>query len=438
MATEQLYKATDVRITQLTLIAPSGATVFVRELMTELNIFEDLFSSTMTGNIILTDTQNLINSLPITGHEYLEVKFEKPGDQLQFSKIFRVYKLTDRIRVNEQTETYVLHFASEELLLSESQLISKSYSGLTISSMVLDIAQKYLKISRSKLPVQAVQTTLGLHQVIIPSWKPFYTINWLARMALSTDKSASYVWYEDRNGYHFSSIATLATKGPVQQLIMSPKQTGTERDPTFTDLQLSQEGMETYTFPDSFDTLRNLFSGMYSSELITVDPFRHAIQTVVYNGTKEFDRHTHLNTYPIIPNTMDRLGVPISEHYSAHRTVHPVYTKTEFPLKYDQWAHPRAMYLAGLHSTRLQAVAAGSLRMKVGTVITVKLPSANEQTRGAKQLDAFYSGRYLVTALRHKINRTSHACIVELCKDSYSQVLKSSSESPFIQQIKAS
>ena len=43
--------------------------VSVRSLVLEINIYEDIFSKGLSGNIVLLDGQNLTNHLPLRGFE---------------------------------------------------------------------------------------------------------------------------------------------------------------------------------------------------------------------------------------------------------------------------------------------------------------------------------------------------------------------------------
>ncbi len=440
-------KASAVQLSQCTLVAPTGVSVELLELITELNIFEDLFSNTMTGNVVLNDSNNLINTLPIMGYEFLMVVFEKPNSSLQFKKTFRVYKMTDRQRTTEQNETYILHFASEELLLSEQLLISKTYTDMTISLMINDIARNYLKISPTKFPQSQLRSTLGLHTITISGWKPLYAINFLSRYALSQYKSASFMFYEDRDGYHFISLEELSQQTPLQPLLVSPKNFGFERNPNIPDLKQQSEGAEAIAFPESFDTLRNIYAGMYAGLLIGVDPLRRRITSTLYNGYNQFLDTKHLNPYPFISLSQDRMGRTVSTHpESVKKTV--ISTIGHDQLSYAQgkqilrsnriteWMIPRMMYLTGMHATRMSVALPGSVVLKVGGVLDVKLPASQEQTPQGKKLDALYSGKYMITALRHKINRRSYACIAEVCKDSVSTILPDLGDRDIISTLK--
>ena len=74
---ESLISAGDYSLETLTITSPStGETADITDFMLELNLYEDLFSFCMTGNVILADAANLISNLPILGNEYITKKLE--------------------------------------------------------------------------------------------------------------------------------------------------------------------------------------------------------------------------------------------------------------------------------------------------------------------------------------------------------------------------
>jgi len=90
-------------------------------LLLSLNIYEDMFSPVMTGNITITDTINLFTDAPIVGNEKLTVKFYsygyEPADEVDvIHKTFRITKVTDVQQSNDYTKVYTLHFTSDYLI----------------------------------------------------------------------------------------------------------------------------------------------------------------------------------------------------------------------------------------------------------------------------------------------------------------------------------
>lgn len=425
--------ATDVNINEITLLSPTGSSVSLMHLYSEINVFEDLFSQTMSGNIVVHDSLDLINKIPILGYEYLIIVFGKPGQSTLLKKIFRVYKITDRTKINQQHESYILHFISEEMLLSEKILVSKSYKEKQISDIIQDIAKNYLGINSEKLSTSRIETTYGLNNIIIPSWHPFYAINWLAKRAIGIDKTSSFVWFENINGFNFTSIETLFKKAPIDKIHVSPKTAGINRDDQ-TNIEISQKGVESYLFRDVFDTLKNINYGMYGGELITFDPIRRRIATNILKHSSFFKSTKHAEKYPILIGEKDRFKKEIDEYTTANRKVYPAISNID-DIKYgkgkisqrannvEKWMLQRDMYLSSIHSMRMTLIIPGSLNYSVGNTIDLKLPVLEEQEKPEKKLDQLFSGKYLITAVRHKIDRKNYACIMEISKDSINHTL---------------
>ena len=45
----------------------------------EINMFEDMFKSSITGNVIVIDTRNIIETIPLVGQERLALKIATPS-----------------------------------------------------------------------------------------------------------------------------------------------------------------------------------------------------------------------------------------------------------------------------------------------------------------------------------------------------------------------
>ena len=88
MAIGAMY-AGDFIIREALLISPTGsiADLLKDVAIVEINIFEDIMKSSLTGSIIIGDTNNVVSLLPIVGQEYLTLKLETPT----FLEIFFIF-----------------------------------------------------------------------------------------------------------------------------------------------------------------------------------------------------------------------------------------------------------------------------------------------------------------------------------------------------------
>lgn len=414
-AIDGLQTATAFQIDNLTIISASGGKIDLREVMRELNIFEDIFSNTMTGNLFINDTQDLINLLPIIGGEYLNVTFVKPSTPWKLTKTFRVYSITDRRKQNTASEDYILHFCSEELILSQSIKISKSYKGLPISSIVKDNAMNHLKIDAAKFPSDAIDPTFGNFDIVVPTWHPLYTINWLSRMARTNRSSGcTFMFFEDNLGYHFTSIETLSQQEPLQIINFMPMNLAgeTSEESEKTDTQMRLESAEEYELTKMPDLIRQITTGMYAGRLTTINPLSQKIATKNLDASALFGSTRHLNPNSIMKLGQDRTKKTQTQHYDSFQRT------ASDSLKVDTWLLERNAYLSSLHSFQIKVSLPGSSQLRIGQVVQLNLPAATIGLKEEKPIDKLFSGRYLITAIRHKIDRAKYVCILELSKDS--------------------
>ena len=96
--------------------------VSVRSQIIELNIYEDIFTKGLSGNVVIVDNQNVPNHLPLTGFERIEFKLNTPGISkgFDFTSVtghpMYIYKISGRQEISPRTQVYVLHFSSKEIL----------------------------------------------------------------------------------------------------------------------------------------------------------------------------------------------------------------------------------------------------------------------------------------------------------------------------------
>lgn len=407
-----IAKATDFELDALILMGASGRSVDLRLVMQELNLFEDLFANVMSGTVVINDTQDIINKLGVVGDTHLIVAFSKPSIPLKLSKVFRVYKFTDRKRSGSFSEHYILHFCSEELLLDQSVRISKAYKGRSISQMVTDIARTHLGITTVKLPPKRISDTTENFDVVVPLWTPFYTINWLSRIATTgKDKGCSFLFFEHSQGFQFQSIEALSQQKPVQELNYMPANFRGEENPQKSDLQQRFESIESFEILDGPDILRSIPAGMYAGNLTRVNTMDQKITTLSVGGDVMFNTTRHLEPYSIFSRAKDRSATRQTEHYgSSARVRHD-------SMSVDKWLLQRNAYLTGIHAFRIRVVVPGHLGLQVGQVLKVNLPAAIKNDKKGVLPDALYAGNYLITTVMHKLDREKYVCILELSKD---------------------
>jgi hypothetical protein len=111
----------------------------------ELNLYEDIYSPIISGDITLTDTIGMIESFPIIGEEILEISFSTAGAVLpptvgppnitptpadapkQIINRFRVYRVDPPVQVTDNSRTIKLYFVTDSQFTNLLSKVRKIY-----------------------------------------------------------------------------------------------------------------------------------------------------------------------------------------------------------------------------------------------------------------------------------------------------------------------
>ena len=191
-----------VNVTKAHIVTSTGKRLDILGLISDLTFYEDIFSNTMSGYILIQDALDLIEELPLIGQENFELVMQTPTLSEKIEKTFYIYKMKNRI-IDKRSTTYMLHFCSLELISSSNSKVSKAFSG-DISDTVVSIYSdnRYLA-SKSLL---YVDKTKNSYSFIAPFWTPLETINWLAGKSLNNKGVPNYLFFESNKSFEFVSI----------------------------------------------------------------------------------------------------------------------------------------------------------------------------------------------------------------------------------------
>lgn len=427
--TEKSYSLSELSIT-----SSNGKKFDVFSQLVELSIFEDIYSPTMSGTLTISDSIDLFSEIPLSGFEFLTISLEKPDGWFDviLSKTFRIYKM-DVQGVNLATssnQVYTLFFCSEENLISESRKISKSYKGKKISEIVKDIVENHLETSENKFFEENIDQTFGVFDIVIPYMTPLNAITWLSNRAVSSGSqitSANYLFYENNFGYNFKSIEKLFQARTKAKYTYRPKNIDTATEP----LETLIFNAIRYDFIKVFDILSNVNSGMFSSKLLSFDILRQKVteQNFNYNTLFTNARHVEPRGAPFHSQYKDRTGKIITENHSSVVKLYPTtkdhntdssitrYQPGIRPNLVENWLLSRISQLSQLNYFKLKLVVPGNMYVTVGDIIEFDVPLTTIRVSGEETYNPYHSGRYLITAVRHKIDIRSYEMIIEATRD---------------------
>lgn len=422
------------------LVTPA-ATISLKAMMIEISYFEDIFNPVTSGQILLNDSISLIERSGLCGNEYIKLTFErseKASKDSEFSRYFRIYRVGERILENHSTETYTLHFCSEELFLSEQIKVSKSYKNKKISEIIEDVLKNYLKIPQNRLNIDESD---GLYDFVIPFKKPFETVNWLANIAQPLGyEGADYLFFENQEGFNFLSLQKLFKKQVYTSYIYNPNNAGnyTIGGITTTELGRSLVGIKSYKFLDTFDSLYGTVTGSFANRTLVVNPFTRTFKDVKYDYKDYFAKGQKLNKEPVIGDVKNRLGKYATENYdSVYKVVYSnmgdkkaLWQKnnpSEFgnDIMAEIFVPYRTAQKSLLTYSRVKLSLSGDPQLSVGKIVQVYLPSnvsrKGEMGYNEGMPNPYNTGKYIVIGVRHIIDvNMRYEMLVEVAKDSYS------------------
>ena len=316
----------DFYLLECSIHSPSGGSSAVQlnvpGVLIQLNVYEDLFSNILKGQLTFVDTQGLAEAIPLIGDETLILSFLTPGGQgtqttVESSDVdsrtvaeeavkqrFKIYDCKET-QIQNRVRSYQLFFVSEEYVTSSKIKVSKGYSGRKYSSIVKDVMNKINKNIKSDYQKNIyIEETSTPQNVIVPNWSPFQAINFCASRSLSDDATPQdqttaaanpspralgslFVFYEKLGtGFFYESIETMIGKQKSQDNIplyqYTPKIAGNREE----SLGISYFGVDQFEVESSFKTLENLQQGLFGSTLIAYDPLRMKYNKIKYDYHK--------------------------------------------------------------------------------------------------------------------------------------------------------
>lgn len=416
-----------VSVDRLVLKTNYGESIGLIGKFDEIIIYENMFSSSISGYITIKDTYGLLEKYLLIGGEQLEVRLTKPqtSDIIMWRDdliIHRISKSTVDENLNSQ---YALHFTTQSFIKSFKKKVFKSYKNTSLLEIVESL---FGEMSINDLLKEDPGMTFNKKPYICHGLNPHSAIDYLAKLA--STKGKFFLFYETaipiigsytkRNAdgsytegiggaspfsssHYFGSIENLSANlaaGSPYTVVYRPSLTGniekslgsrTLRTPSFTRLT-------------NYNHLDAMMTGVYNSKITSIDPI---LATWNYKKVSYSHKAGPFATYN------DK------EYEFPGEKLLMVTTINEFGK--DAWLEN---HLRGQIVNNLMKVAVllegGTNTVRTGSMIDLKIPSQYKKVINPQQSkiddDILYSGRYIVTAIKHIISSDNYVKEVELSR----------------------
>lgn len=397
----------------------------ISNIFLELNIFEDLFSFSYSGTLVLLDSSNIIGNEKVMGGEKLEFQIEVMTsvngslEKLEVSLSPIIYKVTSEEPITAgRSKAYVISFIAPEYFNNMKVKISRSFLKKPFHE-IARFALNQLK-SKSKMKIEPCRNMM--ERVVIPFWNPFKTVSWCAEKAVQTasrigSSYSTFLFYQTiyntedirqrdlTSYYHFVSIDSLLQKEPKLTILFGVKDTyDFKQDPN------KFLTAESFHVIDNFDLIKLGIEGAFNSSLIEYSFKNKTWKKRLFSYKNEFRKS--FNTIEQNPffNTVNPIANDTSPQVTFMRSMDEM----------DNYFRPvRNSMLSFLNNYKISLLIPGNGILSVGDIIKFLKPSfESEETNIENSPDRTYSGKYLVTAVRHYFTPETYKMSIEAVKES--------------------
>lgn len=426
----QLKFAGDVNVQEITITSlATGNSYNVANQVATIYIYEDLFKPFISGSIAMMDSLEYAANFPFVGEEVVDIKIYTPTMDKMSNKSgiiegrFYIYKMTDRTEMLDRNIMYQLHFISIEAIADLNTKLSKGYKG-----KVAEIVKKLL-VDDDELTTKKkvnIEDTLNKIRYISNFWSPVKNINYLLDHAQNASGSPTFTFFENRQGFNFVSLDSL-NAGAVKQDFIQNDSTD-QVDPaggSKRNIDLDYKRITELNIDTTYDYMERVRSGAYGSQLLYMDLSTKKYYNKKFSMFKDWgkpQKENRLNEHPIASQKLYSTyrGAMFSDNVELG-----LFTDYE-DVSNIQFRQNRVSRLKQAEAFKISIIVPGRTDYTVGQVVTVKKFKAQPtqmQDDPKEMVDDVISGKYLVCAINHVINRQNHECHMELIKDSLSMNL---------------
>jgi|APGre2960657468_1045069.scaffolds.fasta_scaffold23740_2 hypothetical protein len=407
----------------------TGALIDLQSVLQEILIYEDMFSPSITGSIRIQDMAGGHEKFILTGGEKITLRISRAdGKEVIITRNDLVVYEISKMKVdNQNSVSYELRFTTEAAIKSHKKRIFKSFG--TERNLTNIIKKIYADISNVDRLFINAPTSFGAvtqNAFVCPGYNPIEAIQFLAKRACVNGQY--YVFFERVNtsvvvgqlyNHYFLNVKDL--KAYFNNLSI-PKLKVKPTTSYITGVSEADLQIKSYQIQQNFNHMTAMTQGYYNSNIKTIDLLTRAVNNKKVNYTKrgvEQLDDLYKNRYMDSFNTFNQYD---ATQQPGERLI--VAPKGDIISNKAEWIL-QDLYGAITNSAirLIIEIAGGNNKIGVGNVVDVDIPSiANKvvsQTSSQIVSDAVYSGKYMVTAVKHIITRTSYIKRLEVSRGTF-------------------
>jgi hypothetical protein len=388
----------------------------VRNLVFTLEYYESIYSSTASANITLNDAAGFYQNANLKGGEDVSFSFgARSGDSIKMN--FKVGSLGDRTRAKDNQDMYMITCVPQEFIEQNQKEIVRAYKEKKVSEMTKDFHDEYVKETNTlKKDLVTNEETEGKQNYFGTGRSPVTAIRWAGKEGKSSEgKASNYVYYQDRDGYHFRTIDKMLQGSVVQELSYSAQNIGAAGgDPSKKIIAFDQK--------NDLDNIDSSFNGADSDHWYYYDPTTGKVAGGSKRSGPGDTTHTGKDVMTNKQSSArgERFNFIIAPGATKSKTRDardPKIAETKRTLQEHGANSSAAVQLDNLV---MNLRVPGNSKFKPGIKLKLSIPANQEEGSLDKR-----SGDYLLTSVRHIMYRDDkdfkYECVLECKSDSHSK-----------------
>lgn len=396
------FQPGNINIKEISITNFRGEEFDLQGIFTEVNIYEDLFTSTLSGSIFIEDGIDLFQNLPIIGEEKVTIRFTTSDEGFDTIVVqFNVFQVTNFNHMKSAVTTYQLELVSPEFLLNTTTYVERSLrqsTGADIKSILQSELQSAKTID--------VRDYTREYPYIPARQRPFEVIaTLLNRSHLRTNlQDTTGILYEDVDGFKLQSLLELTNNTEVIANY-------TYRPKNLISNQTAIEG-EFYSFnallvDNNVEALAQVSTGALGGTVAVFDPITRSYKEQVYD-------------YQLTSNIAN------NKLYTGDNNLVKNATKSHMRFvtkgtKDRSYSFRNQFLMQHFNGIRYRLEVPGNSSLRIGQLVELNIPSRTGEDIEQQRFDRFYSGNYLITSLKHTFTpaQTSYSTTIEVVSAGY-------------------
>ncbi|MDP6585831.1 MAG: hypothetical protein QF535_14340 [Anaerolineales bacterium] len=404
----------------------------IKPLWIELNVYESINSSQLSGDVSIADSANHLQNIPIVGQEEIEFVFGVPDNEMIDFESFRgrIYKVDSMVRTDYRQQVYTIHFTSKESIVNHRTRLNLAYEDtgdVICDSILRDVIQtnKALDVEPSDLKVKLLGNNM----------KPFSFIRMLSKRCRSREfEGAGYLFFENHRGYNFRSWESLVANNN------GPREHKMEYEVSFSEVKDVERDMHfilDYRVTKNQDFMAARASGLlasthyiYNMHTKTYEKKEHRYHDVFEDRKHNEDTaHPLIGAHPLFTDTPVEDTKRVSDYTESRLMLSNKDEKlhmqdTDDERNYDNHSNIKQDRLHDSVSHDqlvVKCTVPGNSVLAAGDIVLLNLPSFEHIPTSApteRYNDLYLSGRWILTNVVHAVSPKNYSTTFDCVKDS--------------------